>query len=1114
MYRTGDLVRRTATGALEFAGRTDDQVKLRGFRIEPGEIEAAALRQPGIAQAVALVREDPTGHRRLVAYVVPTPATTAPARTTEPTRTAEPTRPAVTAPTPAAVRAALGRELPAYMVPSAVVVLDALPLTVNGKTDRAALPEPSPAQLVGEYVAPRDSTEETLAEVFAEILGVDRVGVHDDFFDLGGDSIRAVQALARIETRLGVRAARRALFAHPTVAELAARGLDAGPDAEPGAHDIPAAPRDRPLPLSSAQRRLWFLDQYEGGSTEYYTGSAHRLRGPLDVPALRTALGGLLARHEALRTTFHEETGRPVQRVHAPADAPLALDERDLTALPEVEREQALAALLRAEVDTPFDLSTGPLFRVVLVRRAEDDHVLVLSLHHIVSDGWSLDVLTRDLTALYRSAVEPGAPAPDELPVQYADFAVWEQSRRESAEAGRLAHWRRLLDEVPPLALPTDRPRPDVRTTRGAVHRFTLTADQTTALKELGRSRGATLFTTLTALTQLLLATASGSRDIALGTASAGRDHRQTDDLVGFFVNPVVIRSRPRTTDTVASFLDDVRATVLDAFDHELPFDRLVEELVTERDPARTPLFQAMMVLQNTLPRQVALPGLDVSEVELPRTRSLFDLVVEYEERDGALRVALEYNTDLYEEATARRLGERLRRLVDTSTARPRLPLAALDLLAPDERERLADWSGDAPRDRDRDRDRYGDQDPVPGVPELFAGIVTRRPEATAVIGTGETLCYAELDSRADALARRLRAAGVRAETPVVLVLERGVQVVVALLAVLRAGGAYVPAHSAHPRDRVRALIEQAGAVCVLTDEASADRVPHDTGLPVILLDEGGQPAAEGPQEPLDGAATRHPGQLAYVMFTSGSTGAPKGVGVTHEDIVRLALDGRWRDGNHERTLFHSAHAFDAATYEIWVPLLNGGSVVVAPPEQLDAEAFGALVTAHGVHSTFVTASLFNLYANQHPACFSGLRAVITGGEAASMPAVRRVAEACPALLIHNGYGPTETTTFATVHRYAPHEAQAPTLPIGTGLDDTRLLVLDDFLRPVPPASPASSTSAAPASPAATGTAPTSPPNGSSPTRAPPASASTAPATWCAGPRTAHWTTRAASTPR
>ncbi|WP_369687495.1 non-ribosomal peptide synthetase [Streptomyces somaliensis] len=646
--------------------------------------------------------------------------------------------------------------------------------------------------------------------------------------------------------------------------------------------------------------------------------------------------------------------------------------------------------------------------------------------------------------------------------MQYADFAAWEQNGWDrAAVADRFAYWERQLDEVQPLALPTDRPRPEVRTTRGAVHRFELTAAETEALKELGRGRGATLFMTLTAMTQLLLATASGTRDVALGVASAGRDHQQTDDLVGFFVNPVVIRSRPRTTDTVASFLDEVRTTVRDAFDHELPFDRLVEELVTERDPGRTPLFQAMMVLQNTLPQRVELPGLDVSEVLLPRTRSLFDLVVEYEERDGALRVALEYNTELFEEASARRLGERLRRLVATATAQPRLPLAALDLLSPDERDQLAQWSGDAPRDT------------VPGVPERFAEIAARTPDATALVGTAEQLTYAELDSRTDALARRLRAAGVRAEAPVVLVLERGVQVVVSMLAVLRAGGAYAPAHSGYPVDRVRALVEQAGAVCVITDEASRDRVPQDTGLPLIVLDEAGRPTSEGPGEPLDGPATHHPDQLAYLMFTSGSTGTPKGVGVTHDDITRLALDSRWRDGRHERTLFHSSHAFDAATFEIWVPLLNGGSVVVAPPEHLDAEAFGALVGARGVQSTFVTTSLFNLYANQLPECFSGMRAVITGGEAASMQAVRKVADACPDLVVLNGYGPTETTTFATVHAYTPSERDAKTLPIGTPLDDTRALVLDAFLRPVPPGSPASSTSAAPDWPAATGSAPT-----------------------------------------
>ncbi|MEV2200359.1 amino acid adenylation domain-containing protein [Streptomyces fradiae] len=1013
MYRTGDLVRRTDGGELEFAGRADDQVKLRGFRIEPGEIEAAAMRQPGVAHAVAQVREDRTGHRRLVAYAVP--------------GTGAPT------PTPAAIRAALGRELPAYMVPQAVVVLDALPLTVNGKIDRAALPEPSPSQLVGEYVAPRDATEEAVAEVFAELLGVDRVGVHDDFFDLGGDSIRAVQALSRIEARLGVHAGRRALFAHPTVAELVAGGLTAA-----AGDGIPRADRDRPLPLSSAQRRLWFLDQYEGGSTEYYTGSAYRLRGALDVPALRTALRGLLARHESLRTTFHEEGGHPVQRVRAAADAPLALDERDLSGLPGADREEALSALLLAEVETPFDLTTGPLLRTVLVRLADDEHVLVLSTHHIVSDGWSLDVLTKDLTALYRAATDPQAAPPAELRLQYADFAAWEHgSRDRAAAAGRLAYWERQLDEVRPLALPTDRPRPEVRTTRGAVHRFELTPAETDALKELGRGRGATLFMTLTAMTQLLLATASGSSDVTLGVASAGRDHQQTDDLVGFFVNPVVIRSRPRTTDTVVSFIDGVRTTVMEALDHELPFDRLVEELVTERDPARTPLFQAMMVLQNTLPRQVVLPGLDVAEVLLPRTRSLFDLVVEYEERDGGLRVAIEYNTGLFDEASAHRLGDRLRRLVATAVARPRLPLAALDLLSDDERRQLAGWSGRAP------------QSPVPTVPELFADVAARVPDQTAVIGTGERLTYAELRSRAEDLARRLRAAGVRAETPVVLVLERGVQVVVSMLAVLRAGGAYVPAHAGHPLDRVRGLIRQTGAVCVIADEASKDRVPHDTGLPLIVLDASGRPTDDGPSAPLT-AAAHHPDQLAYVMFTSGSTGTPKGVGVTHDAVTRLAVDGRWRDGRHRRTLFHSAHAFDAATFEIWVPLLNGGSVVVAPPQQLDAEAFGALVEEHGVHSTFVTTSLFNLYANQMPECFSGMRAVITGGEAANAQAVRKVAEACPGLLVLNGYGPTETTTFATAHACAPHGAEASTLPIGTALDDTRLLVLDGLLRPVP----------------------------------------------------------------
>ncbi|GAA2931350.1 amino acid adenylation domain-containing protein [Streptomyces enissocaesilis] len=1020
MYRTGDLVRRTDAGVLEFVGRVDDQVKLRGFRIEPGEIEGALMRRPGIAHAVVTVHEDRLGHRRLVAYAVVD---------TDGERGSG---------TPASLRTALGRELPDYMVPSAVVLLDALPLTANGKVDRAALPAPSPDQMVGEYVAPRTSAEQTVAEVFADVLGVARAGIHDDFFDLGGDSIRAVQAVSRIEALLGVRAERRALFSHPTVAELTAVCLRS--EAVPATH-IARADRDRPLPLSSAQRRLWFLDQYEGGSTEYYAGSAYRLRGGLSTTALRAALGALVARHESLRTTFHEADGIPVQRIRSLADSPLALREHDLSGFGAQVRERELDELLRTEVDTPFDLGSGPLLRALLVRLAADEHVLVLSTHHIVSDGWSLDVLTRDLTALYRAESHPDALDLPELSVQYVDFAVWEQGHRDGdAVHDRLTYWKRQLDEVPSLALPTDRPRPEIRTTAGAVHRFHLPAAETEALKELGRSRGATLFMTLTAMTQLVLASASGSQDVALGVASAGRDHRQTDDLVGFFVNPLVIRSRPRATDTVSSFLDGVRTTVLDAFDHELPFDRLVDELITERDPSRTPLFQAMMVLQNTLPQQVQLAGLDVAEVPLPRTKSLFDLVVEYEEYDGGLRVVVEYNTDLFEAASVQRLAERLQHLVTAAVGDPGQPLARLSLLADDERRQLLRWTGTTPEGAGA------------GVPELFAAAAAATPDATAVIGPRETLTYAELDARADALARRLRTLGAGAESPVVLVLERGVPVVVSMLAVLRAGAAYVPAHSGYPTERVRWLIEETGAVCVIADAASADRVPDGTGVPLLLVDEGGRDRDPVPQEPLVDLPVE-PERLAYVMFTSGSTGAPKGVAVTHDDIVRLTTDSRWRDGRHGRVLFHSSHAFDAATYEIWVPLLNGGSVVVAPPEHLDAEAFGALVTEHGVESTFVTTSLFNLYANQRPDCFSGMRAVLTGGEAANPQAVRRVADTCPGLVVINAYGPTETTTFVTGHAFAldtDSDTGTRTLPIGSGLDGTRLLVLDGFLRPVP----------------------------------------------------------------
>ncbi|WP_285760575.1 non-ribosomal peptide synthetase, partial [Nocardiopsis ansamitocini] len=1015
MYRSGDLVRIRPDGDLDFLGRTDDQVKLRGFRIEPGEVEAAVTALPGVLHAVVTVREDRPGQRRLVAYPV-----------------VAPDAPEVS---PDALRAALAATLPEHLVPSAVVVLEALPMTANGKVDRAALPAPT---FERSFTAPRDSVEQTVAEEFAAALGLERVGVEDDFFDLGGDSILAARVLSRVTAVSGRTLERRALFASPTAALLAERLRDAQ-DATDAV--IGRTSATGPLPLSFAQRRLWFLDQYEQTSAEYYTGSAYLIRGALSATALGAALADLTDRHESLRTVFEQVDGEPRQRVAAVPD-PLALTRHeDLGSLPPAERESALAGLLAAEVARPFDLAEGPPFRALLVRKDTDEHVLVLSAHHIVSDGWSLDVLTADLAALYRARVRgeqavPPAPGP-----RYADFAVWEQGRWNGPRVQRsLEYWSRHLAEPPVLAVPTDHPRPEIRTTTGAVHRSTIPAAAVGGLRELGRRCGATLFMTLTAVTQVLLASVSGERDIALGVASAGRDRPELDPVVGFFVNPLVIRSTLDRRATLESFVGDVRDTVLTAFDNEVPFDLLVERLVGERDPSRTPLFQALLVVQNAHSGRLELGGLDVEALDLPRACALFDLVLEFEEHAGGLRLNIEYNTDLYRPERIARLAAALGSLVDRAADSPRTPLAALDLRTDAERRTLERWRGDVAA-------------AAPAtVPELFAARVATAPRATALDGPGGPVSYAELDERARLLAQRLRALGVGAESPVLLVVERGVHTVVAMLAVLRAGGAYVPSHAGDPVERVRHLAGETGAVCVLTDTPSTPRVPEDLGCPLLVLEESGLVARESGAvaRPEARACAVRPDTLAYLMFTSGSTGAPKGVAVTHQDIVALAADQRWRGGRHDRVLFHSSHAFDAATYEVWVPLLSGTTVVVAPPGRLDPVSFAGLVREYDVTAAFVTTALFVLFAGQDPACFAGLRAVSTGGEAANPQALARVVRACPDTVVANIYGPTETTTFATCSPLVPGFASTVAPPIGSPLDGMRVHVLDGFLRPVP----------------------------------------------------------------
>uniref|UniRef100_UPI001360B264 non-ribosomal peptide synthetase n=1 Tax=Nocardiopsis kunsanensis TaxID=141693 RepID=UPI001360B264 len=1021
LYRTGDLARWNHDGQLEYNGRADDQVKIRGFRIELGEVETALLRRPEITEAAVLVHRSASGVRQLVGYVVgPNGAPTG--------QDLE------------EVQDALGRQLPAYMVPQVLVPLKRMPLNANGKADRRALPEPDlAARNREEYVAPRSQLEQGLTEVFASVLGTEKVGVHDDFFALGGDSILALRTLSRIEDRLGTTLDRRVLFTLPTPALLAARGAEVATPVQP----IVRTGRERPLPLSAAQRRLWFLYQHDPGSVEYYTGSAYQLLGRLHIPALQEALNRLQRRHEVLRTTYADSEQGPVQSVRRPWPGHELLDQHVLEGDGRNHWEQ-LTEVLTAEVERPFDLVEGTPFRALLVRLADDEHVLVLSIHHIACDGWSVDLLTRDLAALYREEVEGRSGQGTEgEQLDYADFAVWEQDRwSKDRTRDRLEFWHRELGEVQALDLPTDRPRPEVRTTAGAVHRMDLGPELTRALEELGHRRGTTLFTTLTALTQLLLSTASGSQDITLGVASAGREHPQVDDMVGFFVNSVAIRSQVAPSSTLEGFLDRVHRTTVSALDHELPLELIVDAVMDERDPSRTPLFQALMVLQNAHSGELALPGVDVYPVDLPRTSSLFDLVFEFTEQDDGLRLYLEYNTDLYDAARITALAEGLRTIAELMGSAPDLTVARLDISPEEERRTLSSWQGE------------GTEGPLVTVPEVFAERVRNHPEKTALIGDSTQWSYAELDRRAEEVADHLRAHGAGHETRVFLSMPRSPHVVVAMLGVLKAGATYVPLHESVPAERVAALAADNGVDTAITDPGMLELY---TGLPVTVHRYGPAgltaSAEHPPKQPALGHAEApeqaRPGSAAYVMFTSGSTGKPKGVVVDHRNIVALTRDTRWTDA-HGRVLFHSPHAFDAATYEVWTPLLNGGTVVVAPEHGITADRVRAGVDEHGVTALFLTTALFNLFAQQDPACFSGLRQVWTGGEAADPASFTRVLEACEDTEIVHVYGPTETTTFATCVPIAPGRAREGNCPIGRPMDGTGTYVLDGALRPVP----------------------------------------------------------------
>ncbi len=1032
LYRTGDLARRLADGGLEFLGRADDQVKLHGYRIELNEVRCALNRNPKVRDsAVVLARNG--GYEMLVAYYAARQELDADE-----------------------LRAFLGESLIEAMIPSFFVHMKKLPLTLNGKINIRALPGLAEVRDRAKrpFVAPRTPIEETLAALWGQVLGAERVGLNDSFFDLGGHSLLATQVISRVRETFRVEIPLARLFEARFLGRFAEAVEEALRRREPLATVAPIRPVPRDgarLPLSFSQERLWFLDQMEPGTPAYNILSALRLKGDLRLPALEAALNGVVSRHESLRTVFRADDGKPYQDI-LPA-FPLPLPVLDLAGQPADLAERELRRKMAEEGGFSFDLSRGPLVRVLLVRLAPEEHALLLTMHHVVSDGWSLGVFIREMTAIYEAFVADRAPALPELGIQYADFAHWQRStlRGEVLEA-QVAYWRGALDRVPPLDLPADRRRPAVQSPAGASLSRTFPLSLAAALSALGRREGATLFNLLLAGFEALLLRLSGQEDFAVGTFIAGRNRAEIEPLIGFFINNLALRAELSGEPTFAELVRRTTQVTLGAYAHQdLPFERLLEELAPARDLSRTPLFQVMFVFQNMPLPPLALPGLRLEPLPLETRRSNFDLTLWMYEIEEGLRASFHYSTDLFDTASVEGLLERLELLLRQAVADPERRISELDLLGEaGRRQVLAEWAeGGAVRGVDGTC-----------VHELFEAQADRTPDAVALIAAGRTLSYRELEQRANRLAGELRRRGAGSESRVAVLLERSPEQIVALLGVLKAGAAYVPLDSSYPAERLELMLEDSGTRLVVT-RPGLTRILDLRGSTAVDV-EAVTGAAAGGEAPPRPAGTAAPGNLAYVIYTSGSTGRPKGVGVEHRSLASYvaAAAASFGLGSADRVLQFASISFDTAAEEIFPALARGAALVLRDEEMLAStrgflESCGALgVTVLDLPTAYWNQAVPEM--EQEGLRLPGtVRLVILGGERvlADRLARARRREGGRARLL-NTYGPTEGTIVAASWEVPGEVDPAQEVPIGRPVPGARTYVLDRGLRPLPPGVP------------------------------------------------------------
>ena len=1012
LYKTGDLARWHEDGTIEYLGRNDFQVKIHGFRIELGEIEARLSEYPGIQEVVVLAREDQPGEKRLVAYFSGGDAVDL-----------------------GDLRRHLGETLPAHMVPAAYVSMPRMPLTANGKLDRKALPAPgADAYASAAYEAPVGAVEAALAQIWGEMLGLDRVGRNDNFFALGGHSLLAMTMLSRLRRVLAVEVSLKNLFARPALADLAAHvQMQTRSEQKP----IVAAARDAALPLSYAQQRLWFFGQMEGGSEAYHIPLVVRLSGTLDVASLRRALDRIVDRHESMRTTFEREDGRTVQRIAAPGGG-FDLRIEDLRSADEAQVQQRVDE----EAASAFDLMRGPLVRGLLLRIGENAHLLAIVMHHIVSDGWSMGLLTAELSALYAAYLAGEDDPLPPLPIQYADYAVWQRQWFEGEKLEKQsAYWRETLTGAPALLeLPTDRSRPTRQSFAGAVEPIEFDEAMTRALKKLAQRHGATLYMVVLTAWAAVLSRLSGQDDVVIGTAVANRMRTEVESLIGFFVNTQAIRVRIGTgmeSDSSAGLLAQVKERVLEAQDHQdLPFEQVVEIVNPTRNLAHAPIFQVMLAWQNSDETGLILPGVGVTAVKAAHTTAKFDLNLELAELGGRIAGHLEFATALFDRVTVQRYVGYLQRTLQAMAEDDTQPLDRIELLDAAERAQLAAWNAT-------------DVDYPTGlcVHQLFEAQVERTPDAVALRFEEQSLSYAALNRQANRLAHHLIALGVGPDVRVAICAERSLEMVIGLFAILKAGGAYVPLDPAYPQERLAYQLDDCAPALLLAQRALQSLVA-DATVPTFWLDDLARlPVLEQDPRPV-GLTAQH---LAYVIYTSGSTGRPKGVMNQHDGVVnrllwaqqQFALDGR------DRVLQKTPFGFDVSVWEFFLPLMTGAQLVMARPDgHQDLQYLAECIRANAITAVHFVPSMLQMFMDQADlSCCASLRHVMCSGEALPAGLQNRFLERLPEVALNNLYGPTEAAVEVSYWRCRPG---ASWVPIGRPIANTRLHIVDRHLRPVP----------------------------------------------------------------